>query len=1228
MDRKLIIVLSAKDEATAVIRGVTRNIEGMKAPIRAVAGLAAALGAVSVGRKVFEELKEATKAASEQEQAEAALRVAIRGAGQELSTTAPLAIALASKYSLLSGVQDDVILSGEKMLITMGRLRGEGLERGLRAALDLGTYLKGDFDAAFKAVAKAAAGNFTALQKLGIVVDDSIPKSQRYEAVITLLSEKMGGQFAAKAATYQGQLDRITVSHNELQEAVGRFITQSETVKTITGAIVAGLGDMRESLNGISETKAEETIRGIAIVMLDFVNVGILAVRLAHLYAGALGALGKDIVKGGEDDRLFGNLRRFISEQPAADKALQQLQARLDGLSSTLEHAGAVSQFPLLLGHVPVAKEQLVGLKDALEDSLGTHRPEAVRDVSALQEALQSLRLPKLELQDPTSAIRTALAELGRERATVKTDAGLRQIDEMIARVEDLRSELRSPVELAVKAAGGDTLTKLKREAVEIGNLATEISKQETGPRTQEAEADVQRLRRLLEDLTAALLKKQPAIQIPGLDKATQATARVNIGLEISGGTRVGELQVQITALKQAIQSVAETPLELLVPGEREEQLRSLNLKLAELEQRKARLAQQQDFVGPLMTPEQLQSLKAFDEIRTRSIDLQRAEIEDAARAGQAIFDIQELYAERGAEVRIAAGNRAREAARAAIDEEERLRLQAVDIEIEALNRLVDQHEANEKEILADIALKEREKVAISRDAGIRRLELQREFVAQMITSEEALLEAIREGMDKLRHDLESGRKVVQDFGDELKTALKEELLRDVDRLAARLADVGNAGRQSWRDFAEQILRDLAAIMIRLLLIQAIKSAIGGFGSGGGSGDSGRGHIWSGSMAEDVATAMAKGGIVPDSPTRWVRAAAGFMVTGGTPGKDSVPILAMPGEAVLPKDLTDLLRAAAGAPQRPIQITMRSEFVGAERSNPAVDAGVATATRARSPFAGPDASSREDAQSLELDLLAETEERKAEIWQESEERRAQIEADAAEARNKAIAASDENLSRKRLTSKKSETQQILASLRQFQEVQTQFQKESFKASQKAAYKTAVINIAEGATKALAQGGIAGPTLAAIVTAFGVAQLGIISAQKFAKGGLVPGFGDRDTVPALLTPGEFVVTRQITTMLKEAAARPPAVPVVPGLELPRLASSIRSASPEPEFPSYLADKLIKAAEALAGLRIGVDIGVEVNMPAAVKELRRGVNSGAYDLPATRMRETKAVRRTAS
>jgi len=49
-------------------------------------------------------------------------------------------------------------------------------------------------------------------------------------------------------------------------------------------------------------------------------------------------------------------------------------------------------------------------------------------------------------------------------------------------------------------------------------------------------------------------------------------------------------------------------------------------------------------------------------------------------------------------------------------------------------------------------------------------------------------------------------------------------------------------------------------------------------------------------------------------------------------------------------------------------------------------------------------------------------------------------------------------------------------------------------------------------------------LAGLVAGAGAAEIATIAAQPYALGGLVPGQGSGDTVPAMLTPGEFVLSK--------------------------------------------------------------------------------------------------------
>lgn len=93
----------------------------------------------------------------------------------------------------------------------------------------------------------------------------------------------------------------------------------------------------------------------------------------------------------------------------------------------------------------------------------------------------------------------------------------------------------------------------------------------------------------------------------------------------------------------------------------------------------------------------------------------------------------------------------------------------------------------------------------------------------------------------------------------------------------------------------------------------------------------------------------------------------------------------------------------------------------------------------------------------------------------------------------------------------------------------------FGKSKQAAIAEAIINTYLGATKALAQGGIYGAVLAAAVIAQGMAQVKQIQAQKFAAGGMVRGSGGGDTVSAMMTPGEFVLTRPQTQAIMDGRA---------------------------------------------------------------------------------------------
>lgn len=73
---------------------------------------------------------------------------------------------------------------------------------------------------------------------------------------------------------------------------------------------------------------------------------------------------------------------------------------------------------------------------------------------------------------------------------------------------------------------------------------------------------------------------------------------------------------------------------------------------------------------------------------------------------------------------------------------------------------------------------------------------------------------------------------------------------------------------------------------------------------------------------------------------------------------------------------------------------------------------------------------------------------------------------------------------------------------------------------------AIANTALGVTNALAQPGNPKKNIleSILIGALGAVEVATIDAQKFARGGIVQGVGNQDTVPAMLTPGELILNQ--------------------------------------------------------------------------------------------------------
>jgi len=193
---------------------------------------AALTGAFVIGKKIV-------NLAAEQERVEKRLSFAVKGAGLEVKTTTDHLTKYASQLQKTTGIGDEAIIPIQTMLIQLGRLSGEGLDRATALTLDFATAMGVDFKAAGILMAKAAAGSTEALSRYGIVLDEGIPKGEKFNVLLDIMQQKFGGTAEADLDTYAGSMRAFQSALGDFGEVLGDTVLPALTglLKVLTSIL-------------------------------------------------------------------------------------------------------------------------------------------------------------------------------------------------------------------------------------------------------------------------------------------------------------------------------------------------------------------------------------------------------------------------------------------------------------------------------------------------------------------------------------------------------------------------------------------------------------------------------------------------------------------------------------------------------------------------------------------------------------------------------------------------------------------------------------------------------------------------------------------------------------------------------------------------------------------------------------------------------------------------------
>lgn len=231
---KFDLIVRARDEASAALAGITKNVVGMVAAFATV-------------RTVTGFLKDSVTAAIESEAVFNDLGAAVdRHGGNWDAMKESMQGALSAMMRDL-GLSDEALARSAQVFIDYGANGKRSLEL-VAVAADLAAGKHMSLEAATELLAKASVGNTTMLARYGIVLSESIPKAERFEQALALINEQFGGRAQVQMQTAAGQLALLNEQYGELKENIGGLVigpmtdllTQMNTMLTVVNNLQGG----------------------------------------------------------------------------------------------------------------------------------------------------------------------------------------------------------------------------------------------------------------------------------------------------------------------------------------------------------------------------------------------------------------------------------------------------------------------------------------------------------------------------------------------------------------------------------------------------------------------------------------------------------------------------------------------------------------------------------------------------------------------------------------------------------------------------------------------------------------------------------------------------------------------------------------------------------------------------------------------------------------------------
>lgn len=243
------------DELKKGVKGAQNEVEGFGSKVgdfAKKAGVAFAIAGAAAAAYAGKLLVDGVKSAIADEAAQAKLATTLENVTGATESQIKAVEDYITQTSLANGITDDKLRPSLDRLVRSTK-NVEEAQKLQTLALDIAAGTGKDLQAVSEALAKAHDGNFGALKKLGVSIDENIIKSKNFDGATKALAKTFEDQAIKQAETFQGKMARLTVAFDEAKETVGSYVLDAIT-PLISSFVDKGIPAIQDFAKNLGET--------------------------------------------------------------------------------------------------------------------------------------------------------------------------------------------------------------------------------------------------------------------------------------------------------------------------------------------------------------------------------------------------------------------------------------------------------------------------------------------------------------------------------------------------------------------------------------------------------------------------------------------------------------------------------------------------------------------------------------------------------------------------------------------------------------------------------------------------------------------------------------------------------------------------------------------------------------------------------------------------------------